>query len=147
MKVYADSSFVASLYLPDLHSARAIAWATDFKEPVLISALVILELTNAAHLKVFRRQSEHVEASKSLEAFHKDLANGIWVAPQWPPRAWEEADLISRSHTSSLGTRSLDILHVAAAQVLKAESFLTFNERQAHLARTVGLATPVQALQ
>ncbi len=41
--------------------------------------------------------------------------------------------------TSDLGTRTLDILHLAAAMVLGADSFQTFDDRQRKLAKFAGL--------
>jgi predicted nucleic acid-binding protein len=40
-----------------------------------------------------------------------------------------------------LGTRSLDIFHVACALELKSRYFLTFDQRQQKLASAVGLKT------
>jgi hypothetical protein len=56
---------------------------------------------------------------------------------------YDVARQLSRRHTAKSGTRTLDILHVAAALVLHAESFYTFDRAQAQLARAAGLATPV----
>ena len=47
-----------------------------------------------------------------------------------------------RPHSEKLGTRSLDILHVASALVLGSTSFVTFDRRQAALARASGLKVP-----
>jgi predicted nucleic acid-binding protein len=38
-----------------------------------------------------------------------------------------------------LGTRSLDVLHVATAVTLGAKHFVTYDERQGALAKVVGL--------
>jgi predicted nucleic acid-binding protein len=46
---------------------------------------------------------------------------------------------LGRRHSSRLGQRTLDTLHVAIALELNAERFWTFDERQAKLARAVGL--------
>jgi predicted nucleic acid-binding protein len=50
-----------------------------------------------------------------------------------------EAERLSASHSEKLGTRSLDVLHVAAAVVLGAKEFHTFDTRQAKLAKAAGL--------
>ncbi len=47
--------------------------------------------------------------------------------------------MLARTYVAKLGTRTLDSLHVAAALELKAERFWTFDERQAKLAKAVGL--------
>ena len=52
---------------------------------------------------------------------------------------FELGDILSAAHTVALGTRATDILHVAAASVLGANVFFTFDARQAALARKVGL--------
>ena len=50
-----------------------------------------------------------------------------------------EARRLASRWTSRLGTRTLDILHVAAAIVLEADSFHTFDDRQKKLAKSAGL--------
>ena len=54
------------------------------------------------------------------------------------------SDLLDRylrltAHTSTLGCRTLDILHVAAATLLGASLFVTYDQRQAQLADLAGL--------
>ena len=56
-----------------------------------------------------------------------------------PEAIFELAMEIARVHVAHTGTRTLDSLHVAAALELKAERFWTFDDRQAKLAKAVGL--------
>ena len=42
-------------------------------------------------------------------------------------------------HSARLGTRSLDLMHVAAALLLKADVFFSFDERQRKSAKAEGL--------
>ena len=44
-------------------------------------------------------------------------------------------------HSPKLGTRSLDVLHVASALELEMRYFVTYDKRQENLARIVGLKT------
>lgn len=53
-----------------------------------------------------------------------------------------EAERLSALHSERLGTRSLDILHVAAALVLGSTEFLSLDERQTRLARAAGITVP-----
>jgi predicted nucleic acid-binding protein len=46
---------------------------------------------------------------------------------------------ISREHTSTLGCRTLDVLHVATALELGLHAFITFDRRQRELALATGL--------
>ncbi len=61
-----------------------------------------------------------------MEAIRADAADGVLRQTRL---AWDEvfreALAISAAHSSSLGTRSLDVLHVAAARVGGADEFLT----------------------
>jgi hypothetical protein len=54
-----------------------------------------------------------------------------------------ESERLSAWHSETLGTRSHDILHVAAALVLGLPEFLTFDLRQHALALAAGLQAPV----
>jgi hypothetical protein len=53
--------------------------------------------------------------------------------------ALNRAAELSRSYTPKLGTRSLDVLHVACAVELRLRHFITFDERQGKLAAAAGL--------
>ena len=63
---------------------------------------------------------------------------------QAPATMYERAQMLAGKRTALLGARALDILHVAVALELQAASFFTFDRRQARLARSEGLATPVR---
>ena len=56
------------------------------------------------------------------------------------PEVWERALSLSRRRSARLGTRTLDVLHVAAALVHKPDVFYTFDERQRQLARAERLS-------
>jgi hypothetical protein len=53
-----------------------------------------------------------------------------------------EAERLSARYSEKLGTRSLDILHVAAAVILGRDAFLSFDGRQRSLARAARLRVP-----
>ena len=69
-----------------------------------------------------------------------DLASGFLV-----PRTVPAADLhakareLSDRYSPTLGTRSLDLLHVAAAVLLETETFFSFDERQRQAAAGEGM--------
>jgi predicted nucleic acid-binding protein len=69
-----------------------------------------------------------------------DLAAGRLLASSlaWPD-VFAQAARLSENHSPQLGTRTLDVLHVASAQSLGAVDFVSFDLRQANLARAVGL--------
>jgi predicted nucleic acid-binding protein len=50
------------------------------------------------------------------------------------PAVFGVASELSRKHTTAIGNRAYDILQVAAAAVLNAGEFLSFDEKQRKLA-------------
>ena len=52
---------------------------------------------------------------------------------------FREAEDLAAAYTETIGVRSFDLLHVGLAIVLGATEFLTFDGRQATLAKTAGL--------
>ena len=143
MKTYADTGFVTSLYVRDANSGRAQAVMSAQALPIAVCWLHQLEFRNALRLRVFRKEMTIVQRDASLNWFLADLANGIWVV-ETPlhQTLMTEAERFSATHSETLGTRSLDILHVAAAVVLGCRVFLTFDLRQAALAKAAGLTVP-----
>lgn len=110
----------------------------------VISLLCRIEVTNAIELRAFRKERTSREVSASIEAFDTDIQAGIFACLPVPPSAWDMALKLSRNHTAKIGTRSLDILHVASALAFKASAFLTFDRNQAKLARAAGLELPLK---
>jgi predicted nucleic acid-binding protein len=140
---YADTSFLCSLYAPDVHTRRVIARMRRQGLPLPFTWLHQLELRNALRLRVFRREITAAQREASLNMMLADLAAGVLAAASPALAAvMIEAERLSAAHSEKLGTRSLDILHVASALVLGSASFLTFDRRQAALARVSGLKVP-----
>jgi predicted nucleic acid-binding protein len=139
--VYADTSFLVSLYLQDANSARAVADAPQLL-PVFLTPLAEHELRNAIRLCVFRRQIATTQREKALHDLESDKTAGVLhaVPLDWP-KVLRHAEALGRRHTETLGARGMDILHVASALALKAGRFVTFDERQRELAHLAGLAT------
>jgi predicted nucleic acid-binding protein len=129
--------------LPDDHSPQAAALVANLPDSVLVSALVALESVNAMQLRLYRKERTLRQTTDSIQAFEADLAAGVLRLFPVPPAAWDVAHRLSRSHSSTLGTRSLDILQVAIAIVLRADAFLTFDRNQAALAQAEGLKTQI----
>jgi hypothetical protein len=51
-----------------------------------------------------------------------------------------EAERLGAEHNERIGCRSADLLHIAAAKELACEMFLTFDQKQAVMARAAGLS-------
>lgn len=138
MSVYADSSFIVSLYLTDQHSPRARRrvlaapglWFTPLHRAEWAHALaqhVFRGILSIAEAKAFEKQREGDETA------------GVWRRIDIPENAFELCADLGRRYGPKLGVRTLDSLHVACALERKAAEFWTFDDRQRKLARTVGL--------
>jgi predicted nucleic acid-binding protein len=133
---------VVPLYIPDVHSPEAAAIMLSLPGPVLVSSLVLLESVNAMHLRVFRKERTVRQSADSIQAFEADISADVMRLLPVPASGWDVARRLSTEHSATLGTRSLDILHVAITILLRADTFLTFDRNQAALARAEGLQTP-----
>ena len=141
MSTYADTSFLVSLYIPDVHSPEAerrmasspVVWLTPFH---------VAEWTHAIEQQVFQGGGVlEPKPISSHERFQQHRESGLWVEVALPESAFDVCAQLARRHGAKLGLRTLDTLHVASALELKAERFWTFDERQKKLAQTVGLKT------
>jgi predicted nucleic acid-binding protein len=137
--VYADTSFLVSLYVLDRNSVRASARLRQTSLPISLTPLVETEITNAFYLRIFRKEARQEQIRNSLELFRKDMHDGVFESRALRDEIFQQARQIAARSTPSVGTRTLDLLHVASAIVFRAEGFLTFDKRQARLARSEGL--------
>jgi predicted nucleic acid-binding protein len=143
-RYYSDSSFLASVYALDSKSAEAGVVFEGIGTTILISSLVILEVTNALQLRVFRGYGNRADAERAQVALEADIARGFFHILPVTSSVWETARSISMRRSGTLGTRSLDILQVASALVAHADVLLTFDRQQAALAQAEGLDTPIE---
>lgn len=140
MNIYADTSFLVSLYVPDRHSAEAERRMASHPS-VWLTPLHVAEWTHAIEQQVFQKASSRNEADLAHERFQQHRDDGVWVEVALPDSAFDLCARLARHHGARLGLRTLDSLHVASALELKAERFWTFDERQRKLARAVRLKT------
>ena len=140
MSAYADTSFLVSLYVLDASSASAAREMKRAPLPLLLTPLGEVELTNALYLRLYRRELAARQVHAAQAMFRSDLADGIFELRPLSQGVFDRAVLLSRKQTPRLGTRALDVLHVSAALVHKAEGFYTFDRNQAKLATAEGLS-------
>jgi predicted nucleic acid-binding protein len=141
LSVYADTSFIVSLYLRDGNSNVATVRMIEIVPPLLLSSLGELELINALQLYVFRKKIDESELRGTLAALRVDIDSGTLAVKPMSEAMYLEARRLSLRWSAKLGTRSLDILQVAAAVVVGADTFHTFDERQKKLAKAAGLTS------
>lgn len=141
MKIYADTSFLASLYTPDANSADAARrMRAEPHATVLISDLAELELVNALQQRLFRKELGAAQIRLAQKAFREDSEQGIFQRrPVETGAVYERALRLARKWTSTLGTRTLDLLHIALALEMGSDGIYTFDQQQSKLARAEGL--------
>ncbi len=117
MKTYADTSLLFSLYSTDANSTKADAWRVPNPDPWPFTAFHRLELRNALNLAVFQNRLTPVEVQSAWQEVENDIAAGLLVVRGglWH-RIFGEAEAIAANHTSAIGCRTLDVLHVAGAK-------------------------------
>ena len=140
MVVYADTSFVFSLYGQDANTAMVVGLAGQLDCPFLYTPLHRHELRNAVRLSLFRGDIDEAQASRMLADIETDVTNGVLrgAVVRWD-EVFKRGEMLSAEHTATVGARALDVLHVASALSLEIGCFLTFDHRQAELAAKAGL--------
>ena len=137
----ADTGFVVSLYKVESTTSQAVATLGDIGAPVLISQLGELEAFNAFQLAVFRREISPQDAVDKRLLFEQDVKDGILtIMPIRASGLYSKTTELAARHSAILGTRTLDLMHVAAALLMGADTFLSFDERQRKAAVAEGLA-------
>ncbi len=139
-EVYVDPSALARLYIHQEGSRQMASWRTRVRGPLAVTHHGRTEVVNAICRAAFLGQLGRDGLSEALADFSSDFASGhlrqadiLWRA------ALNRAAELSERYTPKLGTRSLDVLHVACALELKLGHFLTFDARQQQLATSAGL--------
>ena len=140
MSVYADTSLLISYYINDSNSAAAQTVIHAATHPLRFTGLHRLEMRNALALCVFRRVLTAAQAGVAWSDVEQDLQSGRLVPHpvNWTP-VYRSAAQYAAVHGSTIGCRSLDVLHVTLAKSLKVSEFFTFDARQKALALALGM--------
>jgi len=139
LKVYVDPSVIVSLYSADANSVASARLIQSAAAELLITAFGELEVINAMGLRVFRKEASRNQTESALAAFRADLQNGVFQNRALTDSMVERAGHISTQTAAKLGTRTADLLHVAAAIELGVDCLYSFDEKQRKLARSLHL--------
>jgi predicted nucleic acid-binding protein len=139
LRIYCDTSFLVSLYSLDVNSAEAAHAVQDFSGERLLTTFGELEFVNALELRVFRKEVSPSQTRASLADFEHDLRDGIILLRELPEQAFERARHLSQQTMAKMGTRTADLLHVAAALELGVDYLYSFDQQQRRLAQSVRL--------
>ena len=138
--VYLDTSVIVKLYIKEDYSRDTSNWLKENNEAIPLTSFHELEFVNAIHLKQFRTEITLDETHLIISRFEEHEKKGIYYRP---PLDWSAVFIhaidLSKKHSANLGSRALDILHVASALSIHADRFLTLDDRQSRLAAHAGL--------
>lgn len=150
MRLYADTSFLVRLIVAEPGTEAAVAEYRRLDCPSLFFvALHDLEVRNAVRQHVFHQQRSAPGSRRASLVRERDAA--LARLERWLQRGWlvevaadfeeafRRARSLSEAHTERLGCRGFDLLHVALALQLEAETFVTSDRVQAAVAKAVGL--------
>ena len=140
MVAFADTGFVASLYLKESTSARARAAIEATPAMLPLTQLGALELRNAFNRSVQLQRITAAQRDALWQDVEADITTGfLMLTPVPSDELHRKARQLSDRYTPTLGTRSLDLLHVAAALLLEAKVFFSFDDRQRKAAASEAL--------
>jgi predicted nucleic acid-binding protein len=141
LKVYADSSFVAALYLQQQSSPMAAAFLQRQGKALPFTPWHRLEVRNAIRLAVFHQMIDARQGKTQLKQMETDLREEALIVHT--PIDWvavlRTAEKSAATRNESIGCRSGDLFHVAAAIEWEADCLVTFDERQKKMAKAIGL--------
>jgi len=107
--IYADSSFLVSSYIDDVHSTKADLCMAQ-SPSVWITPLNRTELAHAFSQYVFRGKLSPFEAQQAWNLFQQDCSRGVWIPVALPENIWGTSITLARIYGPTLGVRTLDSL-------------------------------------
>lgn len=137
---YADTGVMVKGYVLESDSEAAVGILESLGEPLLYSHLHTIEIPNAIRLKRFRGEITKAQEIAANRAFLSDIESGVLTPCDYDlGEVFLLAERLSAKHSAIIGTRSLDLLHVAAALEAGATHFASLDTRQRKIASLNGL--------
>ncbi len=137
--IYLDTSALLKLYIRENGSSRVQELISQQDDPLPLTDILEMELTNALRLKVYWQEITVAQADEQLAFLADRKRRGLYVVPEVSRAALMATFRNLSSLTPELGCRTMDILHVAWAKQLQVTSFISFDQRQIALAQRAAL--------
>jgi len=137
--VYFDTGAMVKLYIVEPGS-EFVHRKARAASSIPLNEFQETELRNAIHAAVGRKTIAAAAGALALGHLETDIRDGVLTTTpvDWSA-AWSRAAHLARLHTAKILCRTLDILHVAAAESCGADLVVTGDERQFRLCKAVGL--------
>jgi predicted nucleic acid-binding protein len=130
-----------ALYLQQQSSPKAIAFMERHGQALPFTPWHRLEVRNAIRLAVWQGVIDAHQGKKQLKQLDTDLKEEALLVHT--PIDWtdvlREAEKLGAAYNNTIGCRSADLFHVAAARELGCSTFLTFDDKQATMVKAAGL--------
>jgi predicted nucleic acid-binding protein len=137
---YADTGVMVKGYVLEADSEAAVRILDSLGEHLLYSHLHSIEIPNAIRLKRFRGEITKAQENAAIRAFLSDIESGLLTPCEYDlGEVFLLAERLSAKHSAIVGSRSLDLLHVAAAIEGGATHFASLDARQRKVASLNGL--------
>jgi predicted nucleic acid-binding protein len=131
-----------ALYLQQRSSPKAIAFMEHYGQALPFTPWHRLEVRNAMRLAAWLKVIDPVSAKTQLKQLDTDLKDEALLLHKtidWTD-VLREAEKLGAAHNQTIGCRSADLFHVAAARELGCDTFLTFDGKQTAMAKAAGFA-------
>ena len=133
-----DTSTIAKLYAPELHSA-AVRQVLEAAPAVYASALARVELTAVFHRRLREGVWSQADFGAAARQFHHDDVGGFWTWLPLEPAILDGAASTFLTLPSSVFLRSSDCLHLVTALHHKFTDIYTHDKHQVAAATAMGL--------
>jgi len=140
MKVFWDTSAVLALVLKDRHGRAAAGAAAQKDMEHIATPFVLLEAENRLHAMKLEGLVSPGTGEQSLLAIERIFANRLIRAVDVKQMRLvaAEGQRMIRHFSAARPHKTMDLLHVASARLLRAEGFFTFDSNQSALAKAAG---------
>ena len=140
MSLYYDSGVLVKLYVREDRSDEVTRFVARRGESVAVNRLHEFEIRNALRLKRFRDEIDDVQLAASLGMIAADFAERRLIRHEadWQV-IHDEAERLSAVTGATVGVRTIDVIHIAAALTQMATGVVSFDRRQLAAARMSGL--------
>jgi hypothetical protein len=140
VSLYYDSGVLVKLYVREPVSDAVTAFVARRGEAIAINGLHELEIRNALRLKRFRAEIDAGQLAASMAMLAGDIARRRLIRAAFDWRlVRDEAERLSGIASETIGTRTIDLLHVAAALSNGVTGLVSLDHRQSAAARLAGL--------
>lgn len=130
--VYADTSALVALIVPETHSASVAKWYAGVRVELVSAAWCVTEFASALGIKQRSKQLDAEQASQAWERFGRLVANDLRLLPV------ELADFHRAAVMTLVAGNTLragDALHLACAERIGAKTIATLDNAMARNAQ------------